>query len=91
MRWSIIEDKSFEDAVEKLGGYRAVDFALAPVVDALSRNPYGFRYFKNKFVSFRYAITKPIDCLPSLVVTFTIQEDGTVCLKHIEPVDSPYS
>jgi hypothetical protein len=80
----IIYARTFDDGVEALGGYRAVDRAVDTIIDALYRNPYGFHKFESDFVSFRYAITKPLDFIPSLVVIFSISENGDVTLEHIE-------
>lgn len=54
----IIESPDFQRAVEGLGGYRAIDLALAPLIEGLYLNPYGFPRFENDWVSFRYARTK---------------------------------
>jgi hypothetical protein len=83
MRREIIYDKSFDRAVDALGGYRAIDRALDTVVEALSRNPYAFNKFESDIVSFRYAITSPVRDLPSLVIVFRI-EPGNVTLEHVE-------
>lgn len=80
----IIYARSFEEAVETLGGYRAIDRAIDTVIDALYRNPYGFRKFENDYISFRYAITRPIDDIPALTIVFLITENGDVILEHIE-------
>ena len=85
----IIYEFSFDGAVEALGGYAKLDIAIDPVVDALNRNPYAFPRFENDFMSFRYAITKPVDDVPSLVIVFTILQNGDVSLEHIEE-NSPY-
>ncbi len=84
MRRHIIFDKSFDAAVESLGGYRAIDRAIDTIIDSLDRNPYAFPKFENDFISFRYAMTKPVDDLPSLVVIFSIGEDKNVTLEHVE-------
>ena len=82
----IIETDAFKAAVEKIGGYRFVDEALSTIMDGLMRNPFGFHRFECQFsqLSFRYARTKRIGTVPALVVVFTIAEDGTVHLEHIE-------
>jgi hypothetical protein len=84
MSREIMYAKVFDTAVEELGGYRAVDKALDAIIDGLMRNPYAFPRFENDFVSFRYVITKPIDAMASLVVTFSIGKDGKVTLEHVE-------
>jgi hypothetical protein len=85
----IIYELTFDSAVDELGGYARLDVAIDPVVDALGLNPYAFPRFENDFISFRYAITKPIEELPSFVIYFTINPKGDVSLEHIEE-NSPY-
>ena len=80
----IIETEEFTVSVEKLGGYRAVDEALATIMEGLYRNPYGFDHFEFPPFSFRYARTKKIGFVPPLVVVFRIDETGNVYLEHIE-------
>jgi hypothetical protein len=80
----IIYSTAFDQAVEKIGGYRSIDVSLDTILDALYRNPYGFNKFESDFVSFRYAITKSTDWLPALIVIFTIAENGNVTLEHVE-------
>jgi hypothetical protein len=81
----IIEAESFKEAVKKLGGHRAIDEALEPLIEALYRNPQGFPSFKNQWVSFRYARTKTLEFVPPLVVIFTIDlNSGDVILQHVE-------
>ena len=84
MSREIIYSKVFDEAVETLGGYRAVDKALDAIIDGLMRNPYAFPKYENDFVSFRYIITKPIENMSSLAVTFSIGKDGKVTLEHVE-------
>ncbi|MEG6508051.1 hypothetical protein V6C03_03620 [Methyloligella sp. 2.7D] len=86
----IKEADSFEDAVLALGGYRAIDKAMEPIIEALYRNPYGFEYHENDWCSFRYARTRRIEGVPPLIVIFTIQENGDVLLQHVEEDDNPY-
>lgn len=40
--WHIVEEESWERAMAQLGGARRVDRAIAPIIDALHRNPEGF-------------------------------------------------
>lgn len=75
---------SFDAAVETLGGYRAIDKALEPIMDGLYRNPYGFRFIENDWVRVRYIITKRIAEIPSLLVIFRIEENNDVTLVHVE-------
>lgn len=82
----IIEAESFKEAVNRLGGHRAIDEALEPIIEALYKNPYGFLSFENDWASFRYARTKllPQYSIPPLVVIFTIDHDRNVILQHVE-------
>jgi hypothetical protein len=80
----IIFDPEFDAAVANLGVYILVDEALDPIIDGLSRNPYGFPLIENDWVRVRYVVTKPTAYLPSLVVTFTIESNGDVILRHVE-------
>jgi len=84
MRRQIIYAKTFDEAVDALGGYRAIDRAIDTIVDALDRNPYVFNLFESDFISFRYVITKPIEDLPSLIIIFSIGHEGNVTLEHVE-------
>lgn len=83
----IIESDAFKEAVHALGGHRAIDGALEPIIEALYHNPFGFPFFENDWTSFRYARTKAVgDDIPPLVVTFTIERNGhgNVILQHVE-------
>ncbi len=80
----IIETEEFRASVEKLGGYRAVDVALATIMDGLYHNPEGFEHFQQGTFSFRYARTKRVGLLLPLIVIFRIGDDGTVYLEHCE-------
>lgn len=84
MARQIIFSHEFSAAVDSLGGYRAVDRAMESIMEGLEKNPYGFHHFESDFISFRYAMTKPIDDLPSLVVVFIINDAKDVILEHIE-------
>ena len=46
----IIESEEFAKCVERLGGYRLIDEALDPLIDALTKNTYGFDYFENDYL-----------------------------------------
>lgn len=84
MSREIIYSKDFDKAVDKLGGYRSVDRAIDTVLDGLRRDPYGFNKFENDHLSFRYAITKPIEEMPALAVVFVINTQKDVILEHVE-------
>lgn len=80
----IVEGTGFKASVERLGGYRAIDLALEPIVEALYRDPYGFPYFENDWTRFRYARTKRIAFVPPLVVIFNMDDVNNVVLEHVE-------
>ncbi|MDQ0325570.1 hypothetical protein J2R99_001419 [Rhodopseudomonas julia] len=80
----IIASDAFEEAIQEIGGYRAVDEAMEGIVEGLYRNPYGFPHFESDFVSFRYARTKRTPLAPPLVVIFRIDDNKNVILEHIE-------
>jgi hypothetical protein len=80
----IIEAESFKEAVRNLGGHRAIDEALEPIIEALYHYPQGFPFFENQWVSFRYARTKALEAVPPLVVIFTIEPNGDVVFQHVE-------
>lgn len=81
----IIWSAEFSEGVSRLGGARAVDAALEPIIDGLSRNPYGFDKIENDWTSFRYIRTKPIgDTVPALIIAFTIDTNKNVVLEWID-------
>lgn len=84
---SIISTNDFDRQVESLGGARALDEVLSPLMEALSNNPYGFPKFENDFTSFRYVVTRETVLTPSLSIVFTIDEDKNVVLEHIVVVE----
>jgi hypothetical protein len=85
---SIIESEHFADCVAQLGGYRAIDLALEPIIESLMRDPYGFEKVENDWVSVRYARTKRIQgFIPALIVAFTIDRDSNVVLEWVENAD----
>jgi len=81
----IISDDAFDREVERLGGFEKFDPILAPIIDGLYANPYGYPTIQHDwFPLCRYAMTKPARGLPAHVVTFTIDDsDGTVTLRDI--------
>jgi len=80
----ITEADSFKEAVQHLGGHRVIDEALEPIIEALYQNPYGFSFFENDWVSFRYARTKALESTPPLVIMFAIEQNGDVILHYVE-------
>lgn len=70
--------------VENLGGAKRLDEALAPFMEGLMRDPYGFPKFENDFTSFRFVQTKETPFVPQLVIVFTIDDNKNVVLEHIE-------
>ena len=87
---NIVWSAEFEEQVARAGGAEVVDDALAPIVDALMRDPYGFEKFENDFTSFRYAKTEPmIGKLGALTIIFTIDRNKDVVLQWFEE-DPPF-
>jgi hypothetical protein len=84
MPHQVIYQPAFTAEVNALGGYKHLDRAIDPAVDALSRNPYAAHKFETPLVSFRYIITKPVEELPSYAIVFVIAENDDVLLEHIE-------
>lgn len=78
---SIRYSADFENCVADLGGWRAVDEALEPIIDGLRLNPYGFKKIEDDLVSVRYALTERCGVVPALIVAFTIDEDRNVTLE----------
>ena len=72
-RRKIILSAACDASATRFGGYEAIDRALDSILDALSRNPYGFRTIESDWFSFRYAVTKQIGSIPSLVWLFRIE------------------
>lgn len=85
-RRKIIFSATCDASAARLGGYKAVDRALDSVLDALSRQPYGFRTIESDWFSSRYAITKRIGSVPSLVWLFRI-EGGDVVIEDVEEAE----
>lgn len=81
---NIISSAAFDEEVEKLGGARAIDEALSPVLEALSKNPYGFDKFEADGFSFRWVQTRETYWTPALAIIFTIDKQYNVILEHIE-------
>ena len=81
---SIIASGEFERCVSDLGGWRAVDPALEPIIEGLRSNPYGYKKVENDHVSFRYAYTKATRRVPAMIVVFTIDMEKNVVLQWCE-------
>jgi hypothetical protein len=81
----IISDEWFDREVGRLGGFEKIDPIIAPIVESLYANPYGYPIIQNDWVQLcRYATTKRVQGRPQYVVTFTIDEsDGTVTFRDI--------
>jgi hypothetical protein len=87
---SIIWSTDFTEHVQKAGGARIVDEALAPILESLMRNPYGFPREENDWTSFRYARTDAIPGkLGSLTIIFTIDNHKNVILEWFDE-DIPF-
>jgi hypothetical protein len=82
----VLSSHEFDRQVAELGGYEKLDSVLEPVIDGLYEDPYGYPLIQNDWVPLcRYTHTIPQDDLPSLVVMFTIKDDGAVELCEIWP------
>jgi len=57
---------------------------MEPILDALYRNPWGFECIENDWVRVRFAITKPTEAVPALIIVFRIDPDNHVILLHAE-------
>jgi hypothetical protein len=85
----IIFEAQFDEDVERLGGYQAIDLALESIMEGLGSNPKGFELFESVYTSFRYAITQRVQwteavTITPLLVIFTIDAQGDVHLQHVE-------
>jgi len=81
----VLFSDEFGEMVKRYGGYERLDPILAPIVDGLYENPYGYPTVEDDWFSLcRYAKTKPTIELPEFIVAFTIEDDGTVILPDIE-------
>lgn len=69
---NIVTTAEFDEKVERLGGARAIDEVLSPLMEALSRNPYGFQKFETDGFSFRWLVTRETPMTPALYVVFVI-------------------
>lgn len=86
----IIWSDTFSTGVEALGGAEAIDHALEPIIESLTRNPYGFEKIENDWTSFRVIRTKAIGFqVPALVIVFVIDEDKNVVLEWVDE-DLPF-
>lgn len=84
----LIDEPSYEASVEALGGARAVDEALAPIIDGLCRAPEGFDLIPGHG-QLRLAKTRRITRrtghhIPAVGLWFYIHDDGTVRKLHVE-------
>jgi|HubBroStandDraft_6_1064221.scaffolds.fasta_scaffold63714_2 hypothetical protein len=81
----VVFDQTFDDAVERYGGYERLDIVLAPIVDGLYANPYGYPLVQDDWYALcRYARTKAFEGIPEFIVSFTIEDNGEVVIRDIE-------
>jgi hypothetical protein len=85
-RRKIIFSAACDASAACFGGYERIDRALDSVIDALTRNPYGFHTVESDWFSARYALTKPIGNVTALVWLFRI-EQGDVVIEDVEEFD----
>jgi hypothetical protein len=69
---NIVTTAEFDEKVERLGGARAIDEVLSPLMEALARDPYGFHKFETDGYSFRWLTTRETIWTPQLYVAFII-------------------
>lgn len=87
---NIVWSEHFSQQVEKAGGARLVDEALAPIMDGLVRNPYGFGLHETDYFSFRYAKTQALPGkLGALTIIFTVNDVNDVVLEWYDE-DLPF-
>lgn len=86
--WNFVEEDSWERALAQLGGARKVDRAIAPIIDALHRNPEGFDRvpdLPNHYLARTRLAIRDLDLIPSYRVWFrTDPAARTVHLLWIE-------
>ncbi len=80
---SIIYSQECSIAADRLGGWRQLDTVLEPILDGLSRNPYGYPKYECDWCSVRYVVTIATANIPSLAWYFTISKQH-VEFKHVE-------
>lgn len=92
--WQIVEDDSYTDAVLSCGGFEFVDFALAPIDEALNRNPLGFQQLPNGS-DIRFAKTKlrlaDGDVIPAMTLFFHANKSTKTVTKLHVKYSSPES
>ena len=83
---SIVYSQQCEIDVERFGGWHLLDRVLEPILDGLSRNPYGFPKYESDWCSVRYVPTLPLGSVPPLMWVFTI-EPQTVTFQYVEEAE----
>lgn len=76
----IVSSPECDASVLRLGGWRILDQALEPILDALQRNPYGFTKFECEWASVRYIVTDAIRGAPRLTWYFSIEGQEIILL-----------
>jgi hypothetical protein len=81
----VIYHPDFDADAIRLGGIAVVQRVIAPLVDALERTP-NLDAFGLLSVStgIRYAIINAAEGLPSLLVTFVVDEDADVIMRSVD-------
>jgi len=83
----IIYDPDLSVAVERFGGFQALDAILNPIMDALMREPAGFPIVEAAWGTVRYIRTKPAGLIPELIWYFCLEQNGNVVIHHVEEYD----
>jgi hypothetical protein len=85
----VLFEDCFGEAAEQFGGYKAIDFILDPVIDALYNNPFACNLIENNWVRVRYVTTNPVGTIPALCIYFRIDDNGDVFLYDVDRYE-PY-
>lgn len=92
--YDIRNANSYEDAVLMCGGHEFVDDALAPVDEALNRNPLGFQQLHHasdiRFAKTKLRISKG-SLIPAMTLFFTVDDQKRLVTKLHVKYSSPES
>lgn len=79
----VIYTPAFDGDTIRLGGIARVQQVIDPLVDAVQRNPEAFSLLDVQ-TGIRYAVTRKIETMPALIITFTIDDDGDIIMLSVE-------
>lgn len=83
--YEIVEEKSFAEALSKIGDTKQLDDVLTAVEWALARKPYVYSLIKGT-EDLRLYKTRGFENIPACRIWFKIGEDNRVYLLMIEPI-----